>query len=137
LFLVGFLTVKRNQFIRLATNLKLCGWYVHVFRFNAQNYEKHSIVHLKIDLQVGHSDQKTILTIGQKCTLRRYLTQMFQGQFQEKPEIQIFNRVKNTVSFSSRLKSCMEKKVRFFVQRSLGYHGKFQLHPFPSILISI
>ena len=41
---VGFLTVRRNQFIRLATNLKLCGRYVHVFRFNvhAQNYEKHS-----------------------------------------------------------------------------------------------
>ena len=41
---LGFMTVRRNQFIRLATNLKLCGRYVHVFRFNvhAQNYEKHS-----------------------------------------------------------------------------------------------
>ena len=68
---VGFLTVRRNQFIRLATNLKLCGRYAHVFRFNvhAQNYEKHSIVHLKLDFQVGHSHKKTILTIGQKCTL--------------------------------------------------------------------
>ena len=70
---VGFLTVRRNQFIRLATNLKLCGRYVHVFRFNvhAQNYEKPSIVHLKFDFQVGHWNQKTILTIGQKCALTR------------------------------------------------------------------
>ena len=68
-----------------------------------------------------------------------YLTQIFQGGekvwkiFQEKPEIQIFNRVRNTVSFISRLKSCMEKKVRFFVQRSLGYNGGFHLHPFSFI----
>ena len=70
---VGFLTVRRNQFIRLATNLKLWGRYVHVFRFNvhAQNYEKPSIVHLKFDFQVGHWNQKTILTIGQKCALTR------------------------------------------------------------------
>ena len=64
----------------------------------------------------------------------QYLNQIFQGgekvwkNFQEKPEIQIFNRFKNTVSFISRLKSCMEKKVRFFVQRSLGYNGGFHLH---------
>ena len=143
---VGFMTVRRNQFIRLATNLKLCGRYVHVFRFNvhAQNYEKHSTYSpFEIWFSGWAFRPKVNFNHWSKLHLNLFFTQIFQGaekfwkQFQEKPEIQIFNRVKNTVSFSSRLKSCMEKKVRFFVQRSLGYHGGFHLHPSTFIYISI